>query len=237
MRAPSGVVTAGSPLSNVTLNGQNITSSITTGSIGALLQLRDTTLPAVTAEMNQFTNNLYSLTTNANLNTTNSGTNVTNDANHFFSDVNIGAGLDNASTIQVNPSLVANAGLLYNGTSGADPTIASSIATALTSNTTFAAAGNFPSSVTTTLSNYAAQVVGQAATAANNATTNNTYQSQLTTQMQNRLQAETGVNLDQELGNLTVYQNAYGASARVISVVRLVCTPEAAPAASAPTSE
>ena len=72
------MVTAGSPLSNVTLNGQNVTSSITTGQIGALLQLRDTTLPNVTAEMNQFTNNLYNLTTNANLNTTNSGTNVTN---------------------------------------------------------------------------------------------------------------------------------------------------------------
>jgi len=74
--------------------------------------------------------------------------------------------------------------------------------------------------MTTTLSNYAAQIVGQAATAATNATQNNTYQSQLTTQMQNRLQAETGVNLDQELGNLTVYQNAYGASAHVISTIQ-----------------
>ena len=217
---PSGVVTAGSPLSNVTLDGQNITSSIKSGQIGSLLQLRDTTLPAVTAEMNQFTNNLFNLTTNGNLATTNSGTNATNDANHFFANVNIATGLDNASTIQVNPSLTANASLLYNGTSGVDPTIASSMATALTSNTIFAAAGNFPSSMTTTLSNYAAQIVGQAATAATNATQNNTYQSQLTTQMQNRLQAETGVNLDQELGNLTVYQNAYGASAHVISTIQ-----------------
>jgi flagellar hook-associated protein 1 len=217
---PSGVVTAGSPLSNVTLNGQNITSSITTGQIGALLQLRDTTLPAVTSEMNQFTNNLFNLTTSTNLNTTNSGTNATNDANHFFANVNTASGLDNASTIEVNPALAANASLLYNGISGADPTIATSIASALTSNTTFAAAGNFPSSMTTTMANYGAQIIGQAATAASNATQNNTYQSQLTTQMQNRLQAETGVNLDQELGNLSVYQNAYGASARVISTIQ-----------------
>jgi flagellar hook-associated protein 1 FlgK len=216
----SGVVTAGSTLSNVTLNGQNVTSSITTGQIGALLQLRDTTLPNVTAEMNQFTNNLYNLSTNANLNTTNSGTNATNDANHFFANVNIAGGPDNAATIEVNPSLVANAGLLYNGTSGVDPTISSSITTALTSNTAFAAAGNFASGMTTTLSNYGAQIIGQAATAASNATQNNTYQSQLQTQMQSRLQSETGVNLDQELGNLTVYQNAYGASARVISTVQ-----------------
>ena len=113
-----------------------------------------------------------------------------------------------------------NPGLLYNGTSGVDPAISSSIATALTSNTAFAAAGNFPSGMTTTLSNYGAQIIGQAATAAANATQNNTYQSQLQTQMQNRLQSETGVNLDQELGKLTIYQNAYGASARVISTVQ-----------------
>jgi flagellar hook-associated protein 1 len=96
----------------------------------------------------------------------------------------------------------------------------SSMTTALGSSTNFAAAGNFPSSVTTTLSNYGAQIIGQAAIAANNATQNNTYQSQLTTQMTNKLQSETGVNLDQELGNLTVYQNAYGASARVVSTIQ-----------------
>ncbi len=217
---PSGIVTAGSVLSNLTLNGQNITPSVTTGQIGALLQLRDTTLPNVTSELNQFTNNLFSLAQNANLNTANSGTNLTNDANHFFANVNIATGPDNAATIQVNPTLAANASLLYNGTLGVDPTISSSITTALTSNTAFAAAGNFPSGSNTTLSNYGAQIIGQAATAATNATQNNTYQTQLQTQMQTRLQSETGVNLDQELANLTVYQNAYGASARVISTIQ-----------------
>jgi flagellar hook-associated protein 1 len=217
---PSGTVTAGSPLSPVTLNGIDITSSVTTGQIGALLQLRDTTLPAVTAELNQFANNLFSQTANANLNTTNSATNVTNDANHFFANVNIAGGIDNAASIQVNPSLIANTALLYNGISGVDPTIASSLATNLTANTSFAAAGNFPTGSTTTLSNYGAQIIGQAAIAAANASQNNTYQSQLQTQMKTRLQSETGVNLDQELANLTVYQNAYGASARVISTIQ-----------------
>jgi len=216
----TGTVTAGSPLSPVTLNGADVTSSITSGQIGALLQLRDTTLPNVTDELNQFTNNLFSLTADSNLNTTNSGTNTTNDANHFFANVNIASGLDNASSIEVNPSLVANNGLLYNGTSGADPTIASSIATNLSANATFAAAGNFNSASTTTLSGYGAQIIGQAATAASDADQNNTYQSQLQTQMQNRLQSEIGVNLDQELGNLTIYQNAYAASARVITTIQ-----------------
>jgi flagellar hook-associated protein 1 FlgK len=63
-------------------------------------------------------------------------------------------------------------------------------------------------------------MVGQAATASAGATQNNTYQSQLQTQMQNQLESETGVNLDQELSNLTIYQNAYGASARVITTIQ-----------------
>jgi flagellar hook-associated protein 1 len=216
----SGTVSAGTPLSPLTLKGANVTSATTTGEIGALLQLRDTTLPNVTAELNQFTNGLYNLTTDGNLNTTNSGTNVTNDANHFFANVNIAGGVDNAASIEVNPSLVQDNALLYNGTTGVDPTIASTIATNLTANTTFAAAGNFTSASTTSLSNYAGQIIGQAATAAAAASQSNTYQSQLQTQIQNQLQSETGVNLDQELSKLTVYQNAYGASARVIATIQ-----------------
>ena len=38
--------------------------------------------------------------------------------------------------------------------------------------------------------------------------------------MQNQLQSQTGVNLDSELAKLTIYQNAYGASARVISTIQ-----------------
>ena len=217
---PSGTVTAGTVMSPLTLNGTNVTASTTTGEIGALLQLRDTTLPNMTAELNQFTNGLYNLTTTGNLNTTNSGTNVTNDANHFFADVNIAGGIDNAASIEVNPSLVQNNTLLYNGISGADPTISSTIATNLTANHTFAAAGNFTSASTTSLANYSGQIVGQAATQAASATQNNTYQSQLQTQMQNQLQSQTGVNLNSELAKLTIYQNAYGASARVISTIQ-----------------
>jgi flagellar hook-associated protein 1 len=217
---PSGTVNAATSLSALTLNGADITSSTTTGEMGALLQLRDTTLPNITAELNQFTNGLYNVATTANLNTTNSSTNVTDDANHFFANVNLTSGIDNAATIEVNPSLVQDNTLLYNGTSGVDPTIASTIATNLTANATFAAAGNFTSASTTSLSNYSAKIIGQAATAAAAADQNNTYQSQLQTQMQNQLQSETGVNLDQELSKLTVYQNAYSASARVVSTIQ-----------------
>src|ERR1700680_4048745 len=49
---PSGTVTAGSPLSGITINGLDITKDTTSGNIGALLQMRGKQLPALTQELN-----------------------------------------------------------------------------------------------------------------------------------------------------------------------------------------
>ena len=108
----AGNVTAATPLSPLTLDGMDVTSTTTTGEIGSLLQLRDTALPGLTSQLNQFTNNLFNLTTSPDLATTNSGLGATNDANHFFAGVDTTNGIDNAATIEVNPSLSANPALL-----------------------------------------------------------------------------------------------------------------------------
>jgi flagellar hook-associated protein 1 FlgK len=216
---PSGTVTATSTLSPVTLSGVDITSQLTTGSIGALLQLRDTALPGVTAQLNQFANNLFNAASTANLQTTNSGLNTTSDANNVFADVNLASGVDNASTITVNPSLAANPGLLDTGTSGNDQTISQTLNSQLQNSFSFGAAGTL-TPLTTTLGQYAAQIIGQAATTASNAQSNSTYQTSLQTQLSAQLSSVTGVNLDTELSNLVVYQNAYGASARVVTTLQ-----------------
>ena len=62
---PTGSMTAGTVLSPLKVGNIDITSDTTTGEIGALLSLRDTQLPSLTAELNQFTNNLFSATQNA----------------------------------------------------------------------------------------------------------------------------------------------------------------------------
>ncbi len=216
----SGTINAGSVLSPLTLDGIDVTSETTTGKIGALLQLQRTDLPGLTAELNQFTNNLFNLAATPNLNTTNSGLGATNDAHHVFAAVDIAGGLDNSATIQVNPSLVANPDLLHTGTGGPDPTISSNLVANLASTATFAPAGVFTAPITTTLGDYASKVLAQSATAAAAATSDATFQSQLQTQLSNQLSAATGVNIDQELSNLVVYQNAYSASARVITTVQ-----------------
>jgi flagellar hook-associated protein 1 len=215
----SGTVSATTTLSPLTLAGADVTGETTSGQIGALLQMRDTTLPGMTSQLNQFTNNLFALTTAPTLNTTNSGLGVTNDANHMFAAVDIAGGLDNAATVVVNPDLTGDPSLLYNGTGGPDPTIATTLAASSSTPTTFAAAGGLQS-LTTTLGNYLAQVTGNNANAAAAANSDSSNQTALLNQMQSQYSTATGVNLDAELTSLVTYQNAYGASARVITTLQ-----------------
>jgi flagellar hook-associated protein 1 FlgK len=317
---PSTSVAAGSVVSGITVNG--IAGDITSGNIAGLLQMRDTQLPALTAELNQFTNQLFNTTkvtqstqlvtvgggapnagdtfqvtidgqvfntagiagntvtgivnaintqlgattfsasvsngsvlitdsagnpltatiaqtggtgtatftpqspSNA-LPTTNSGTSgaAPGDANAFFAGVNTATGLDNAGTIAVNPSLAANPSLLDGVANVPSPTIAAALADALSLNTpTFAAAGNIPAAQTVSLANYAGQILGQNATAAAAASDNVTFQTGLQSQISTQATNVSGVNMDEELSNLQVYQNAYSASARVITTVDAMYT-------------
>jgi len=183
------------------------------------LQMRDTALPDLTAEVNQFANNLFNVAATPGLQTTNSGLGATNDANHIFAGVNIAAGVDNAATIQVNPDLLTNPALLDTGVGGPDPSIAQTLSSNLQGTATFAAAGTLPAT-TTSLNSYVGQIIGSAASAASAATSNAQDQSALLTQMQSQYTSETGVNLDSELSTLIIYQNAYSASARVISTIQ-----------------
>ncbi|HXS42227.1 MAG TPA: flagellar hook-associated protein FlgK [Stellaceae bacterium] len=154
------------------------------------------------------------------LNTLNSGLGATNDAHHFFASVDIASGIDNAATIQVNPSLIANNALLLQGASGPDPSISQSLFANLGKNYTFAAAGAFTNSTTTTLGSYSSQIIGQAASTAASSKDNSTFQSQLQSQLASQAGAVSGVNIDEELSNLIQYQNAYSANAKVITVIQ-----------------
>jgi flagellar hook-associated protein 1 len=318
---PAGTTTAAGPVSKITINGIDITGEIHGGTIGALLQMRDKELPALTAELNQFTNQLFSTaqvaqstqsvtvggaaaagdtfkvtidgqvfttaataggtvtdivnaingqlgattfsasaragsilisdsagnpltasivqtagtgtatfspTAPANaLPTTDSGTSGTapGDANHFFAAVNTATGADNAATITVNPSLLSNPSLL-NGVAGVpSQTIAAALADAIAMGTpSFAAAGNFTGATTGTLASYAGQILGQNATVASAATADAKFQTGIQNDVSTRALGVSGVNMDEELGNLQVFQNAYAASARVITAVDAMFT-------------
>jgi len=102
---------------------------------------------------------------------------------------------------------------------GPDSTITASMLQNLQAAAAFSAGGGLPATVTP-LSSYIGQVIGNAATTAAAATSNAQDQSAVLNQMQSQYSSATGVNLDSELSTLVVYQNAYSASARVISTIQ-----------------
>ena len=71
-----------------------------------------------------------------------------------------------------------------------------------------------------TLSNYSAALSARIGAAASNASTSATNATAAATEAQSRRSGVEGVNLDQELISLTTYQQAYNASARLLTAAK-----------------
>ncbi|UKV15420.1 flagellar hook-associated protein FlgK [Thalassospiraceae bacterium SW-3-3] len=82
----------------------------------------------------------------------------------------------------------------------------------------FEAAGGL-SGERTSLTDFAAGIIATTATRASVAENNYEFQGNLTADLEARIQNEAGVNLDEEMSDLIIFQRAYSASARVISTV------------------
>jgi flagellar hook-associated protein 1 FlgK len=81
----------------------------------------------------------------------------------------------------------------------------------------FLSAGGMGGQVST-LGDYAANFYQDVSTRSNAATTANTTQSDRLSEAQARQASESGVNLDEELSNMMIYQKAYAAGARMLQV-------------------
>ncbi len=101
---------------------------------------------------------------------------------------------------------------------GGDNSGAIALENVLTNTQTFKAAGAMPAQ-TTSLSDYAASFYQNVSDQSNAVTQNQTTQDDRLQEAQSRQSSESGVNLDEELTNLTTYQQAYSASARILTVV------------------
>ena len=156
-----------------------------------------------------------------------SGTTVA--ANGFFTATLGSNGLPDLSTFQVNPAIV-------NGTTAINQTTAVAVsntfsATNLAINTattpqttsgTFLATGLTTNNLTYV--GIATSILSGMQQAANTIQAASTTASTQQTYYQNALSSETGVNTDTELVNLTNWQNAYAASAHVISTIQAMFT-------------
>jgi flagellar hook-associated protein 1 FlgK len=92
---------------------------------------------------------------------------------------------------------------------------ATALANAASAQQTFSASGGLPP-MTTSVSQYAAELAGSLGQRSSAAQAASTAATALQSEAQTRLQGVEGVNLDEELVNLTTYQQAYNASARLI---------------------
>jgi flagellar hook-associated protein 1 len=86
-----------------------------------------------------------------------------------------------------------------------------------TSQQTFIKAGNLGTQATN-LENYAAALYQDIATRSSDASTSQQIQDDRLTEAETRLSNLSGVSLDEELSNMMIYQQAYGAAARILTV-------------------
>jgi flagellar hook-associated protein 1 FlgK len=183
---------------------QNVTSNLTGGDLGGVLQARDTELPAYSSALDSLA---YGIGTQVNqqneLGVDSSG----NPGQAIFTlpVSQVGA----AASIQVLPT---DPGAIATAKAG-EGSAANDNATALANLSTANIVGG------QTASGFLASFLGQIGSDTAGATTNNTAQQATLTQLTTQRDSLSGVSLDQEAANLTQYQRSYQAASQVFNIV------------------
>ena len=99
-----------------------------------------------------------------------------------------------------------------------DGTIIQAIADKFLDDLTFVASGDL-AQTSTTLSGYASEILSVNAIAGAKAEADLEFKSTLSKELNFRSQSISGVNIDEELQNLVVFENSYNATARIVQVV------------------
>jgi flagellar hook-associated protein 1 FlgK len=182
---------------------QDVTSGLTGGTLGGVLQARDQELPVVVAALNNLAYGIGNQTNQQNEQGLDGNGNP-GQALFTLSATANGA----AVSIQVattDPNAIA-AAAVGEGSAGNGNALA--LADLSTSNIV---GGQ-------TVSDYYAATLGQIGTAAAAATTNNTAQQATLTQLTTQRDSLSGVSLDEEASNLTQYQRSYQAAAKLLTI-------------------
>jgi len=134
-----------------------------------------------------------------------------------------------AANFSVNSVIANNPGRIALGKASSDPTETQLIGSGdsqglmalqslASSKQSFSKAGNLAAQ-TSSLGDYASALYQDIATKSSDASSSKTTQSDRLTEAQNRLSNNSGVNLDEELSNMIIYQRSYSASARLLTTV------------------
>ncbi len=114
-------------------------------------------------------------------------------------------------------TLNASAAVGAAGITAGDGTTANNLAGVFETDFTFSTSGGL-SGVTISMARYSAQMLGLQASLTNDAKTELGFNTQFTETLEFRAASISGVNLDEELANLVVLEQAFNASARIITV-------------------
>ena len=240
--------TGGDAIPGILLGGTDVTASLTGGSLGANLQLRDTILPTDMAELDQFASAVATRFSAQGLTLFTDGSATIPAAATGFS-----------TTISVNPAVAATPSLVRDGTSA----IASSPAgpDAFTPNPTGGPAGfatlidrvldntfgatvgssgtaqsvpttglgplgtlSVPFSGTGTLADLASNVISAQGTDAAASTVDLATATSVQTALQSKISTATGVSIDSEMSRMTSLENSYTANAKVIATAQTMFT-------------
>lgn len=213
----------------------NANSLITSGSLGAILDLcgsdpNNLTINGVLGSLDEMANtfadvlneiqtgNPGGVTTTAMAIDSTSKTLIVSTEDMFVAN---GGGAITAANIKVNSAITGDPYLIAAArvTNPADPNVLKQIGN--NANATLILNSRNNSNITlgnTTFEKYLSNVVSSVGAKIDNIDSNLTSQSAVLSQIKNNLQSETGVNLDEELGDLVKYQRAYQAGARIFSV-------------------
>ncbi|EHH67680.1 flagellar hook-associated protein FlgK [Gluconobacter morbifer] len=219
-------------ISGITLNGKDITSHLTGGTLGANITLRDTTLPTMQAQLDAFSSTVASRfqAQGMSLFTISSDQVPGTSQTTLSPDGSIGLSQD----ITVSSTYTNDPSLLVDGNSADTDTVQNVLKYSF--GTTLADGTSQPASPTSGLGMSGTLVTGysgnqglvslattltanQAATASN-ASTDLSYAQTSQSSLSSGLSETSSVSVDTEMANIVTLQNAYSANAKVISTVQ-----------------
>jgi len=188
---------------NATLAARNITATVSDDSSGRRLTIRDTDR-----------DNFIVADSGALL----SSTNVTPDETGVSNGVAVNADIVNNTNRIARGQLNLTAGVGATGISVGDGTIANSIAGLFGASIAFVQSGGIGASNTTILQ-FAGQILAVQASLTASVQSDLAFSETLFETLVFRQQNDSAVNIDEELAGLIVLENAFSASARVLTVV------------------
>lgn len=150
------------------------------------------------------------------------------DTNVHAANVGVAESLSVRSDIELSPSLISRGAVQWDTSIGAsgefqitdgENSVSEQLANAFLAQQTFETAGGL-SGTNITLTDYAAAILSLNSSQATDNETRMEYKTTLTNSLQFKATNISGVNLDEEMSNLIIFEQAYSAAARVMSVVQ-----------------